>query len=223
MKKEQVTLIVMVLNDKPQIFFQFWLFFFIVHHFSWLVWLWCTHKLLNQNSISYKNVIKVKSICHTLSKFENSSLLFHHDSCKTYDNIIGGGWLIIYGCSLIKWPWRPFIYIILCHFASNKPKYSCSYKTNISQHFFGKYSFTLFWLFEPKGSGREVIIFEDTTFDVPIGNCIDLECGMGMWKNACWFHLQQGWWIQILFCYLATKSNVFSFIYIIFLVKLNKI
>jgi len=25
-----------------------------------------------------------------------------------------------------------------------------------------------------------VIIFEDTTFGVPIGNCIDLKCGMGM-------------------------------------------
>jgi hypothetical protein len=83
----------------------------------------CTHKLLNQNSISYQNVIRVKSICHMLSKFENSSLLFHHDFCKTYNDIIGGGWLIIYGCSFIKWPWRPFIYIILCHFASSKPKY----------------------------------------------------------------------------------------------------
>ncbi len=40
LKKKQLVMITMVLNGKTYIFFQFWLFVFIVQCLLWLVWLW---------------------------------------------------------------------------------------------------------------------------------------------------------------------------------------
>jgi hypothetical protein len=54
-----------------------------------------------------------------------------------------------------------------------------------------------------------MIIFDDTTFDIPIGNCIDLECGMGMWK----VHVE----------FISNKGNELKFCFVTYLLREKKI
>jgi hypothetical protein len=53
-----------------------------------------------------------------------------------------------------------------------------------------------------------MIIFDDTTFDIPIENYIDLECGMGMWK----VHVE----------FISNKGSEFKFCFVTYLLREKK-